>query len=248
MSPLPTHVRWAGRSYDRSDQVRSAMPDSATSCARSRRRKARPSRPTSSAASWRGQRRHREVVGPGGAVGDHRRRRGARTNAPSTDASWVTSPADASTAPSTSSALQSARNSARVCRRASGAAARRCSTRTGSSPTRARRGADRGSGRSCAPPRRCAPSTSSISRTSRSSAIDSRSTHRELVDRDVVAAFEHVDADDVAVDRADPRRDQPERTGPVGEPHPHQDVGDGLGGVAHGSDATGHDDANVSPR
>ena len=35
-------------------QVRSAMPASATSCARSRRRKARPSRPTSSAAPWSG--------------------------------------------------------------------------------------------------------------------------------------------------------------------------------------------------
>ena len=72
--------------------------------------------------------------------------------------------------------------------------------------------------------------------------------HRELVDRDVVAAFEHVDADDVAVDRTDPRRDEPERTGPVGEPHPHEDVGGGLGGVAHATDATGEDDANVSPR
>ena len=63
--------------------------------------------------------------------------------------------------------------------------------------------------------------------------------HRELVDRDVVAALEHVDADDVAVDRTDPRRDEAERTGPVGEPDAHEDVGDGLGGVAHGFDATG---------
>ena len=51
--------------------------------------------------------------------------------------------------------------------------------------------------------------------------------HRELVDGDVVAALEDVDADDVAVDRTDPRRDEPERTGAVGEPHPHEDVGAG---------------------
>ena len=71
--------------------------------------------------------------------------------------------------------------------------------------------------------------------------------HRELVDRDVLAALEHVDADDVAADRADARRDQTERTRAVGEPHPHEDVGGRLGGIAHGTDATGADDANVSP-
>ncbi len=49
--------------------------------------------------------------------------------------------------------------------------------------------------------------------------------HRELVDGDVVAALEDVDADDVAVDRTDARRDEAERTGTVGEPHPHEDVG-----------------------
>ena len=57
--------------------------------------------------------------------------------------------------------------------------------------------------------------------------------HRELVDRDVVAALEHVDADDVAVDRTDARRDETERAGAVGEPHPHEHVGGRLGGVAH---------------
>ena len=77
-----------------------------------------------------------------------------------------------------------------------------------------------------------APSTSSISRTRRSSAIGVAQLDRELVDRDVVAALEDVDADDVAVDRTDARRDEPERTGPVGEPHPHEDVRDGSG-VAH---------------
>ena len=77
---------------------------------------------------------------------------------------------------------------------------------------------------------------------------DRRAEHdRELVDRDVLAALEHVDADDVAVDRTDARRDEAERTGPVGEPDPHEDVRDGLGGVAHGHDATRADDANVSP-
>ena len=72
--------------------------------------------------------------------------------------------------------------------------------------------------------------------------------HRELVDRHVVAPFEHVDADDVAVDRTDARRDEAECARPVGEPDPYEDVRDGLGGVAHVPDATGEDDANVSPR
>jgi hypothetical protein len=71
--------------------------------------------------------------------------------------------------------------------------------------------------------------------------------HRELVDRDVVTAFEHVDADDVTVDRADARRHEAERARAVGEPHAHEDVGRRLGGVAHGIDATGGDDGNVSP-
>ena len=47
---------------------------------------------------------------------------------------------------------------------------------------------------------------------------------RELVDGDAGAVLEHVDADDVALDRADARRDEPERTGPVGEPHADEDV------------------------
>ena len=48
--------------------------------------------------------------------------------------------------------------------------------------------------------------------------------HRELVDRHAVALLQHVDADDVAVDRTDARRDEAERAGPVGEPDPDQDV------------------------
>ena len=44
--------------------------------------------------------------------------------------------------------------------------------------------------------------------------------HRELVDGDAVAPLEDVDTHDVAVDRTDARRDEAERTGPVGEPHP----------------------------
>ena len=71
---------------------------------------------------------------------------------------------------------------------------------------------------------------------------------RELVDRDVVAALEHVDPDDVAFDRTDAGRDEPEGTGSVGEPHAHEDVRGRLGGVAHLQNATGDDDANVSPR
>ena len=46
---------------------------------------------------------------------------------------------------------------------------------------------------------------------------------RELVDRDVVAAFQHVDADDVGADRADPRRDEAERTRTIGQPDPHHE-------------------------
>ena len=72
--------------------------------------------------------------------------------------------------------------------------------------------------------------------------------HRELVDGDVVAPFEHVDADDVAVHGTDAGGDETERAGTVGEPHPHEDVRGRLGGVAHGIDGTGRDDANVSPR
>ena len=49
---------------------------------------------------------------------------------------------------------------------------------------------------------------------------------RELVDRDVLAAFEHVDADDVAADRADAGRDQTERTRSVGKPDPHDELAD----------------------
>ena len=44
---------------------------------------------------------------------------------------------------------------------------------------------------------------------------------RELVDRDVLAAFEHVDADDVGADRADARRDETERARSVGKPDAH---------------------------
>ena len=47
---------------------------------------------------------------------------------------------------------------------------------------------------------------------------------RELVDRDVFAAFEHVDADDVGADRADPRRDETERTRSVGKPDAYDEA------------------------
>ena len=53
--------------------------------------------------------------------------------------------------------------------------------------------------------------------------------HRELVDRDVFAAFEHVDADDVAADRTDTGGDQAERTRSVGEPDAHHEAGHGAG-------------------
>jgi hypothetical protein len=51
-----------------------------------------------------------------------------------------------------------------------------------------------------------------------------RQDDSELVDCDVFAAFEHVDADDVASDGTDARRDQAQRTRPVGQPHPHKKV------------------------
>ena len=170
------------------------------------------------------------------------------TSAPNTDASWLTSPADASTDPSTSSALQSARNSARVC-----STRVRCSASTlpaAHSVLADSSASSRGSGKwsIVRTSSTLAPSTSSISRTSRSIAIDLRSSDRELVDGDVLAPLEHVDADDVAVDRTDAGGDEPERAGTVGEPDPHEDVRGRLGGVAHGIDGTGLDDANVSPR
>ncbi len=49
--------------------------------------------------------------------------------------------------------------------------------------------------------------------------------HRELVDGDVLAPFEHVDADDVAADRADSGRNETERTRSVGKPDAHHETG-----------------------
>jgi nicotinate-nucleotide adenylyltransferase len=48
--------------------------------------------------------------------------------------------------------------------------------------------------------------------------------HRELVDRDVVAAFQHIDADEVAADRADAGGDETERTRSVGKPDAHDET------------------------
>ena len=53
----------------------------------------------------------------------------------------------------------------------------------------------------------------------------------ELVDRDAFAVLEHVDADDVAVDRADARRDETERARTVRQPHANEDVRPGIGHV-----------------
>ncbi len=52
--------------------------------------------------------------------------------------------------------------------------------------------------------------------------------HCEFVDRDVLAAFEHVDADDVATDGADARRDQTERARSVGKPDAYDEAGHEL--------------------
>src|SRR5439155_18814247 len=51
--------------------------------------------------------------------------------------------------------------------------------------------------------------------------------YRELVDRDVFASLEHVDADDVAADRADTGRDQTKRTRSVRKPDAHDETGHG---------------------
>ena len=48
--------------------------------------------------------------------------------------------------------------------------------------------------------------------------------HREFVDGHALAAFEDVDADDVALDRTDARRHEAERTRPVGEPDADEDT------------------------
>ena len=46
----------------------------------------------------------------------------------------------------------------------------------------------------------------------------------EFVDRDVLAALEHVDTDDVGADRADARRDEPERARTVRKPDAHDEA------------------------
>jgi len=184
-------------------QVRSAMFASATSWARSRRRNARPSRPTRSAAACSGNDATARSSGP--VVPSATRGDAAvpATNASSTDASGVASPADANTVLSSSSALQSAENSRWVW----------LTSVSCSSPTLVdahRVFAD-----------------SSASRRGVGEVVDGANLFdaravdlfdlaheqvegdllaqqdRELVDRDVVAAFEHVDADDVAVDGTD---------------------------------------------
>ena len=65
-----------------------------------------------------------------------------------------------------------------------------------------------------------------------------REHDRELVDRDVFAALEHVDTDDVGTEAADARRDAPQRARTVGEPDPNDQAravaDDGILRVAHG--------------
>ena len=142
----------------------------------------------------------------------------------STHGSGIGSPLEARTPSTVRSAVQSARNSARIsptsvsCSVATDSAAH--SRAADSSASR------RGSGK-CSTVRTCStltPSTSSISRTRIGDRGGVAQLHRELVDGHAVALLQHVDADDVAVDRTDARRDEPERAGPVGEPDPDQDV------------------------
>ena len=220
------------------------MPASATSCARSRRRNGAPVAPDEQRGAVVGSDATARSSGP--VVPSATRGDAAvpAASASSTDASGVASPADASTAASRSSALQSARNSPRDLvdeRRVQRVDARRRAE----------------AGRRL---ERVEPRVGEV--VDRAHLLDARAVdlldlaheqvdrdstfaqqHRELVDRDVVAALEHVDADDVAVDRTDARGDETERARSVGEPDPHEDVGGRLGGVAHLHDATGADDA-----
>ena len=223
---------------------------SATSWARSRRRKARPSRPTSSAASCVGNDADREVVGSGGAVGDPRRRRRAgdeRARAPTRRG--VASPADASTDPSTSSALQSARNSARVCSTRS-----RCSVVDAAGRAQGRGRLERVEARVGEVVDRSAPPRRSRRRPprSRGRAGRSRPTCAAATANSSTATLSPRSSTSMPTmspsHGTDAGRDETERAGTVGEPDPHEDVRGRLGGVAHGIDGTGLDDANVSPR
>ncbi len=55
-----------------------------------------------------------------------------------------------------------------------------------------------------------------------------RQHDRELVDRNVLTAFEDVDSDDVGAERPDARRDEPECAGSVGKPNPNSESNRGI--------------------
>ena len=173
-----------------------------------------------------GERRDGEIVGSRVAGRDRGRCAGpARERAWSTEGSGTSSPSAATSADSCSTADQSALNSART--RAVSRAARSSTSaaaQTYSMVSSASSGSGKRSTRShCSTD---APSTSSISRTRQLHQVFALERHRELVDRDVLAALEHVDADDVGADRADAGRDETERARTVGKPHAHDEPND----------------------
>ena len=162
----------------------------------------------------RGQRRYREVVGTGGAVGDAGAPR-SRPRVPPAPMPRVSSPADASSAPSRISALQSPTNSVRgsVDQRLVEVLDGGCGAERG-------RGLERvearvGSGRWCGPPRRWRrrpPRSHARAGPGRSPCAAAPRTCRRRRRRGV----EDVDADDVTVDRTDGDATRPSAPGRSG--------------------------------
>ena len=159
-------------------QARSAMPASASELGALAAAERVAVAPDEQRGLVVGERRDREVVGPGRAVGDERRRRGAaveRFEHARIGDRLAARREDARR--SVRSAVQSARNSARISPTSVSCSAvdgRR--PRTAAPPTRARRGAGRGSARPSRTSSTLTPSTSSISRTRIETAAGSRSS------------------------------------------------------------------------
>ena len=71
--------------------------------------------------------------------------------------------------------------------------------------------------------------------------IGTQQGDRELVDRDALALLEHVDADDVGAERTNARCDGAQRAGPIGEPDPDEEPGEGLAAGPVGNGAVSHE-------
>ena len=171
------------------------MRASASSWCRSRRRNGWPSRPTSSTASSSASGATARSSGPASPAATAGDAAVPAASASSTDGSGAPSPAVANDLglPQHHGPVGRELRRARV-RRAAARARVRCRRRTQARRLRARRVADRGTVRPARHSSTDAPSTSSISRTSKSTRSLVGEHDRELVDRDVFAAFEHVDA------------------------------------------------------